>query len=91
MDAFGAATRQMLESISQELSGGLAQGQAQATLITGQPTLHSSPKQPTSRPLNDKEVAESRPSTPTAADDVEIESEQILARLKAQLAEQLNQ
>ncbi len=91
MDAFSAATRQMLESIHQELSIGLSQGQAKANLVTKKPTEPSSPKQPTSGPTITQQVAESRLCTKIVADEVAIESEQILARLKAQLAEQLNQ
>lgn len=91
VDAFTTATRQMLDSIHQELSSGLAQGHAQVVLVPQKQAPDTSSTQPTTRPLIDKEVATIRASNETAADEVAIESEQILARLKAQLAEQLNQ
>ena len=91
VNAFTAATRQMLDSIHQELSNGLAHGQTQVNVVPRKQTPNTALEQPSARPSLDNQIAEHRPSPQTDADRVAMESDQILARLKAQLAEQLDQ
>ena len=91
VEAFTTATRQMLDSINQQLSNGLANGQTQIKIVPGNQTASAIDEQPASRSSVDKDISEHHPLPQNGADEVAIESEKILAKLKAQLAEQLNQ
>lgn len=87
VNAFAAATRRMLDSIHEELSNGLATGQAQVDVVPHGQQLIKEPEesqpQPTQKICSNESV--------TISDDVADECDQLLAKLKAQLSEQLNQ
>ncbi len=87
VDTFAATTRQMLDSIHEELSNGLASGQAQVDIVShaGQPACKSD----VGRSQTSDQIG---PAESTIqSDDVADECDQLLAKLKAQLSEQLNQ
>ena len=87
VQAFTDATRQMLESIHEELSNGLATGQAQVNIVHQQPTANGLTERQ-SLPTSQDYLASEHSAT---IKDVALESDQLLERLKARLAEQLNQ
>ena len=81
----------MLDSIQQELSNGISNGQTLVNVVPRKQTPKTSLEQPTLRASLDKDPDKHRPSNQHHADQVAMESDQILAKLKAQLAEQLDQ
>lgn len=88
LDAFTAATRQMLDSIHDELSNGLASGQAQINVVTDSQRPNQSPELPPSLPSKDEHAHTTEHSL--TSDDVADAGDQLIAKLKEQLAQQLN-
>ena len=85
--AFTVATRQMLDSVQQELSSGLASGQAQVNIVHQNTTTLMQAEQRSTLPSQDTLTSSVSPSQ----DNATHETDQLLAKLKAQLAEQMNQ
>lgn len=87
VQAFTVATRQMLDSVHQELSSGLASGQAQVDIVHQNTTTLMQAEQRSTLPSQDTLTSSVSPSQ----DNATHETDQLLAKLKAQLAEQMNQ
>jgi hypothetical protein len=88
VDAFAMATRQMLNSIHEELSNGLSKGHAQVSVVTGVQTNSGSSPSPPPRPIS---VNRDRESFATRSEQTADECDQLLAKLKKQLSDQLSQ
>jgi len=97
VDAFTTATRQMLDSINQELSNGLATGQAQVIAPSTVPIQRGTTDSPELPATSLSAAADAGPhpvdtTEPTITSaEVAREGDQLLAQLKEQLAQQLNQ
>ena len=87
MQAFTAATRQMLDSVHQELSNGLASGETQVNIVPQNDAPLSRAEQPSTFPSQNEPTL----SAQSSVDNPALEADQLLAKLKAQLAEQMNQ
>ena len=86
VNSFAVAIRQMLDSIHAELSNGLTSGKARVEVMPNQDRISAPSNVP------DSIVPEHSTTTPThSSQNVESECDQLLAKLKEQLSQQLTQ